>query len=134
MQGQNRLETWSKKTFSTTRVKVNLYNSHNLDPSRLFQVILYKNECFRFYIEIVTLKMEEKKRLHPVAFYLIKNLTTQINYEIHYMEFLLIVNSFQVWHHLLEGACASHQIIVFTNHNNLEHFMSTCVLNWCQAC
>jgi hypothetical protein len=37
------------------------------------------------------------------------------------------VDSFQEWRHLLEGA--SHQVTVYTDHKNLEYFMTTCVLN-----
>jgi hypothetical protein len=69
----------------------------------------------------------EGRRLHLVAFYSKKNSAIEINYKIHDKELLAIVDSFQDWHHLLEGA--SHQVIVYTYHKNLEYFMTTYVLN-----
>jgi len=47
-------------------------------------------------------------------------------------ELFAIVNSFKKWCHLLEGS--SHQLMVYTNYNFFEYFMSSCVLNWRQAC
>jgi hypothetical protein len=41
------------------------------------------------------------------------------------------VDSFQEWRHLLEGA--SHQVRVYTDHKNLEYFMTARVLNRRQA-
>jgi hypothetical protein len=43
-------------------------------------------------------------RLHPVAFYSKFFFTTELNYEIHDSELLVIMNSFQLWRYLLEGA------------------------------
>ena len=54
-----------------------------------------------------------------------------INYEIHDKELLAIVDSFQEWRHFLEGA--QHPVMVYTDHKNLEYFMSTKVLNRRQA-
>ena len=54
-----------------------------------------------------------------------------INYEIHDKELLAIVDSFQEWRHFLEGA--QHLVTVFTDHKNLEYFMSAKVLNRRQA-
>jgi hypothetical protein len=55
----------------------------------------------------------------------------EINYEIHDKELLAIVDSFQEWRHFLEGA--QHPITVYiaiyTDHKNLEYFMSAKVLN-----
>lgn len=55
----------------------------------------------------------------------------EINYEIHDKELLAIVNSFQEWRHFLEGA--QHPVTVYTDHKNLEYFMSIKVLNQRQA-
>ena len=41
------------------------------------------------------------------------------------------MDSFQDWRHLLEGA--THQVTVYTDHKNLEYFMSTRILNRRQA-
>jgi hypothetical protein len=69
--------------------------------------------------------------LHPVAFYSRKFTAPEINYEIHDKELLAIVAFFEVWCHFLEGA--QYQIIVYTDHKNLEYFMSAKVLNGRQA-
>jgi hypothetical protein len=70
--------------------------------------------------------------LYLLAFYSRKFTAPEINYEIHDKELLAIVASFEVWRHFLEGA--QHQIIVYTDHKNLEYFMSAKVLNCRQAC
>jgi hypothetical protein len=71
------------------------------------------------------------RRLHPVAFYSRKFSAAEINYEIHDKELLAIVDSFQEWRCLLEGA--SHPVIVYTNHKNLKYLMTALVLNRSQA-
>ena len=73
------------------------------------------------------LQLGDGENLHPVAFYTRKFSAAEINYEIHDKELLAIVDSFQEWRHLLEGATL--QVIVYTNHKNLIYFMSTHVLN-----
>jgi len=69
--------------------------------------------------------------LHPIAFHSRKFTAAKINYEIHDKELLAIVNSFQEWRHFLEGA--QHPVTVYTDHKNLEYFMSAKVLNRRQA-
>jgi hypothetical protein len=51
----------------------------------------------------------------------------EINYKIHDKELLTIVDVFEEWRHLLEGV--QHEIIMYSNHNNLQYFMTICVLN-----
>jgi len=41
------------------------------------------------------------------------------------------MDSYQEWRHLLEGA--SHPMVVYTDHKNLEYSMSSLVLNRRQA-
>ena len=69
--------------------------------------------------------------LHPVAFWSRKSTPAECNYDIHDREMLAIVSAFQHWRHYLEGA--KHTITVYTDHKNLEVFMSTKVLNRRQA-
>jgi hypothetical protein len=73
----------------------------------------------------------EGRRLHPVAFYSRKFYAAEINYEIYDKELLAIVDSFQEWHHLLEGAL--HPVTVYTEYKNFEYFMTASVLNRHQA-
>ncbi len=70
-------------------------------------------------------------RWHPVAFFSRKMDSAERNYEIHDKEMLAIVCSFKEWRRYLEGA--AHQINIFTDHKNLEYFMTTKILNRRQA-
>jgi len=42
------------------------------------------------------------------------------------------MDSFQKWRHLLEGT--TNQVTIYIDHQNLEYFMSTRILNHRQAC
>ena len=84
-----------------------------------------------FALGAVLSQLGDGEKLHPVVFHSRKFNATEINYEIHDKELLAIVDYFQEWRHLLEGA--THQVIVYPDHKNLEYFMSTCVLNRRQA-
>ncbi len=84
-----------------------------------------------FALGAVLSQPDKDGRLHPVAFHSRKFTAAEINYEIHDKELLAIVNSFQEWRHFLEGA--QHPVVVYTDHKNLEYFMSAKVLNRRQA-
>ena len=53
------------------------------------------------------------------------------NYEIHDKEMLAIIRALEDWHHFLEGA--QHKFKIWTDHKNLEYFMSAKKLNCRQA-
>ena len=53
------------------------------------------------------------------------------NYEIHDKEMLAIIRALEEWRHFLEGA--EHQFKIWTDHKNLEYFMTAKRLNWRQA-
>jgi hypothetical protein len=73
----------------------------------------------------------EDGKWHPVAF-LSKSLSeTERNYEIHNKEMLAIMQALDEWRHFLEGA--SHKVKIWTDHKNLEYFMSAKNLNRRQA-
>jgi hypothetical protein len=72
------------------------------------------------------------KKLHPNIFHSRKLSPAEINYEIHNKELLAIVDCFKVWRRYLEGSL--YIVQVFTDHKNLEYFMTTKVLNRRQAC
>jgi len=55
----------------------------------------------------------------------------EINYEIHDKELLAIVNAFKHWRRYCEGA--TNQVQVFSDHQNLEYFTTTKILNRRQA-
>jgi len=67
----------------------------------------------------------------PVA-YISKSLNeTERNYEIHDKEMLAIIRCLEAWRHFLEGAKSKFK--VWTDHKNLEYFMSNQKLNRRQA-
>jgi hypothetical protein len=73
----------------------------------------------------------EDEKWHPVA-YLSKSLSeTERNYEIHDKEMLAIMRALEEWRHFLEGAPDKFEI--WTDHKNLEYFMSAKKLNCRQA-
>ena len=73
----------------------------------------------------------EDEKWHLVA-YLSKSLSdTERNYEIHDKEMLAIIRALEEWRHFLEGAPDKFEI--WTDHKNLEYFMSAKKLNRRQA-
>ena len=67
---------------------------------------------------------------HPVAFYSSLSSVEQ-NYEIHNKEMLVIIRALEEWRHFLEGA--THPVEIWTDHKNLEYFMTVKKLNRRQA-
>ena len=57
-----------------------------------------------FVLGAVLSQLGDGEKLHLVAFHSRKFSAAEINYEIHDKELLAIVDSFQKWRHLLEGA------------------------------
>ena len=67
------------------------------------------------------------KRLHPVAFHSRKLNDAERNYEIHDKELLAILDAFKEWKHYLLGA--DEPVTVYTDHQNLQYFLTTKVWN-----
>ena len=67
------------------------------------------------------------KALHPVAFHSRKLNDVERNYEIHEKELLAILEAFREWKHYLLGA--DDQVTVYTDHQNLQYFLTTKVWN-----
>ena len=84
-----------------------------------------------FAIGAVLFQRDEENRLHPIACHSRKFQPAEINYEIHDKELLAVVDAFKHWRRYCEGA--THQVQVFTDHQNLEYFTTTKVLNRRQA-
>jgi hypothetical protein len=68
---------------------------------------------------------------HPVAYYSKSLNAVERNYEIHNKEMLAIIRALEDWCHFLEGA--RHKFEIWTDHKNLEYFMSAKKLNRRQA-
>jgi len=69
---------------------------------------------------------------HPIAFYSKSLSSVERNYKIHDKEMLAIIRVLEEWRHFLEGA--THPVKIWTDHKNLEYFMTAKKLNRCQAC
>jgi len=93
--------------------------------------MLIETDASDFAIGAVLSQRDDEGRLHPVAFHSRKFQPAEINYEIHDKELLAIVDAFKHWRRYCEGA--THQIQVFSDHQNLEYFTTTKVLNRRQA-
>jgi len=68
---------------------------------------------------------------HPIAFYSKSLSSMERNYEIHDKEMLAIIRPLEEWRHFLEGA--THPVEIWTDHKNLEYFMTAKKLNRRQA-
>ena len=71
-----------------------------------------------FALEVVLSQLGDGEKLHPVAFHSWKFSAVEINYKIHDKELLAIVDSFQEWRHLLEGA--THQMTIYIDYKILN--------------
>jgi hypothetical protein len=70
---------------------------------------------------------QKEYRVQPIAFYSRKMIATELNYNIYDEEILAIGSSFKEWRRYLEGA--KHSILRFSEHKNLECFITRGVLN-----
>jgi hypothetical protein len=98
------------------------------DPKK---VCMVETDASDFALGAVLSLKGDDGRLYPVAFHSRKFTLAEINYEIHDKELLAIVDCFKVWRRYLEGA--THTIQVYSDHQNLEYFTTTKVLNRHQA-
>jgi len=72
------------------------------------------------------------RKWHPVTFYSKSLFSVERNYEIHNKEMLAIIYALEEWRHFLEGA--TYLVEIWTDHKNLEYFMTAKKLNCRQAC
>jgi len=93
--------------------------------------VIIETDASDFVIGAVLSQCVPEGRLHPVAFHSRKFQPAEINYEIHDKELLAFVDAFKHWRRYCEGA--THQVQVYSDHQNLEYFTTTKVLNHRQA-
>ena len=93
--------------------------------------VIIEIDASDFAIGAVLSQRDEENRLHLVAFHSRKFQPAEINYEIHNKELLAVVDAFKHWRRYCEGAV--HPVQVFSDHQNLEYFTTTKVLNRRQA-
>jgi len=93
--------------------------------------VIIESDASDFAIGAVLSQQDNEKHLHPVAFHSRKFQPAKINYEIHDKELLAVVDAFKHWRRYCEGA--THQVQVYSDHQNLEYFTTTKDLNRRQA-
>ena len=99
----------------------------HFDPG---ETAIVETDAFDFALGGILSQLYEG-RLHPIAFHSRKFTEVEINYDTADKELLAIVDCFKRWRQYLEGA--NHQGQVISDHQNLELFQTTNVLNWRQA-
>ena len=92
--------------------------------------MIVESDASDFTLGAILLQRHEG-RLHQIAFHSRKFNEAEINYDTSDKEILAIVDCFKRWRQHLEGS--KHQVQVITDHQNLEHFQTTKVLNRQQA-
>jgi len=80
---------------------------------------------------VLSQQLPREEKWHPVAFYRKSLSPVERNYEIHDKEMLAIICMLEEWRHFLEGA--QHPVEIWTDHKNLEYFMTAKKLNRRQA-
>jgi len=111
-----------KKRFTTAPVLA------HFDATKL---VILETDASDFAVGEVLSQHDEENRLHPVAFHSRKFSPAEINYEIHDKGLLAVVDPFKHWRRYCEGVL--YQVQVFSDHQNLEYFTTTIVLNRQQA-
>jgi len=84
------------------------------NPSKPF---VLETDTSDFTIGVVFFQVGQDNLLCLVNFCFHKFSPTEINYENHDKELLAIMDAFEEWCHLLEGA--QHEITMYPNHKNL---------------
>ena len=78
------------------------------------------------------LSVKQKDSSQILVAFISKSLNlTKYNYKIYDKEMLAIIRCLESWRHYLEGARV--QFEIWTNHKNLQYFMSSQKLNYRQA-
>jgi len=80
---------------------------------------------------VLSQQLPEEEKWYPVAFYSKSLSPVEWNYEIHNKEMLTIIRVLEEWRYFLEGA--PHPVEIWTDHKNLEYFMTVKKLNCRQA-
>jgi len=89
--------------------------------------VIIKTDTLDFTLGAILSQRDDENQLHPVAFHSRKFQPTEINYEIHDKELLAVVDIFKHWRRYCKGA--TNQVQVYSDHQNLEYFTTTKVLN-----
>jgi hypothetical protein len=97
----------------------------------LTQTCIVETDASHFALRAILSQKDNEGRLHPIAIHSRKFQPAEINYEVHDKVLLAMIDSFKVWRRYLDGALCT--AIVYSDHQNLEYFTTTKVLNRRQA-
>ncbi|CEO95380.1 hypothetical protein PBRA_009646 [Plasmodiophora brassicae] len=92
----------------------------HFNPDRPCEV---ETDASDFALAMVLSQRDDDGELHPIAFYSRKLTPEEINYKMHDKELLPIVEGFQKWRQFLDSA--QHQTLVYSDHRNLQWFLSS---------
>jgi RNase H-like domain found in reverse transcriptase len=81
---------------------------------------------------VLSQQSDNDLKWHPIAFYSKSLNAVERNYDIHNKEMLAVMRSLEEWRHFLKGA--QRKVEIWTDHKNLEYFMTAKKLNCRQAC
>lgn len=112
---------WSSETQEAFDKLKNLFTSAPvlLHPDPAFPYVLEVDASESALGAILSQRRGQKALLHPVAFASRKLSPPERNYDVGERELLAIKFALEEWRYLLEGA--SHPIMIFTDHKNLEY-------------
>lgn len=100
----------------------------HFDPS--LQTII-ETDASDYALGAVLSQISLDKQTHPVAYYSRKFTEAELNYDIYDKEMLAIVAAIREWRPNLEGS--RYPFTIYTDHKNLEYFITTKSLNRRQA-
>ena len=90
-----------------------------------------KSDASEYTTGMILSMLQDDGKWHPCA-YLSKGFNnTECNYDVYNKEMMGIICALEAWQHYLEGC--RHRIEIWTDHRNLEYFMSAKKLNRCQV-
>ncbi|KAI7943923.1 hypothetical protein MJO28_011451 [Puccinia striiformis f. sp. tritici] len=99
-----------------------------------YEAFILECDCSDFALGAILSQISsDDGDLHPVAFLSRSLVQAERNYQIFDKELLAIVAAFKEWRHYLEGNPHRLNAIVYTDHRNLESFMTTKELTRRQA-
>jgi hypothetical protein len=92
---------------------------------------IVKTDVADFVLGAILSQNDQDGQLYPIPFHSPKFNPAKINYEVHEQELLAIVDSFKVWRQYQKGTLQT--VMVYSDHENIEYFTKTKVLNQRQA-
>ena len=98
----------------------------------LIKQCMIETDVRGFTVAAILLQKQEDSHWHLIAFYSHKMMNAECNYLTGNQKLLMIVAAFQIWRRYLKEA--KHQVDIYSDHVNLQTFMSMKQLSHHQAC